>query len=170
MRLRSLFILGPLAIAITACGIQIKTPPEIGVRLNVDGKGLAENVRSLTQKSVPPGYYAFLKDENLKKYILEQGAALDAQCLLPVRSMVDFENQGTNYMFTLYQQCYAADTSDPTGETVQDIRFMVYGTVDPKTNAYQIEYDLTPEVSISSAKKNEVEKVLKRARVLVPAL
>jgi hypothetical protein len=148
---------------ISGCGINLKTPPDLGLKVNLDAKGLTDNIRSFTNKKVRPELLKFLKDLNLKQYILDQGRRYNARCLVPTKQMVDFENHDSEYVFSLYQRCYY---EDPETRALKSLDFDISGSVNVKTLKYEINYEPAPEVSIADVTAEDYAKVTERHQFL----
>jgi hypothetical protein len=82
--------------ALSSCGIDVKTPKEMDVKLKLDAKDVVQQVRNYSSTKVPPQYLKFLKEPALKSMVLSHAQKLEAECLIPGRLAVKGEQLGEN--------------------------------------------------------------------------
>lgn len=140
----------------TACGIDVKTPPDFGVKVNLDTSGVEKSIRSFTNGQTRHEYFRFLNAPELKQYILDQGRRYNARCLVPTKKMVDFENQEPIYTFVLSQRCYY---QDPSSGSLKELRFDISGAVNTKTLKYEFSFEPAPEFTILDSTQSAFQKV-----------
>lgn len=132
-----------LGFALSGCGVNVKTPKDMKLDLKLNLDDVAQKVDRYLRKNLPFEYYRFLKDPALRRHIHERGKALEAECLIPTRSMVSGEQQGDQYIFVLRQYCYAFDAN---ANRVVRFDLETNGSVDTKTFQYRLELDTDNEV------------------------
>jgi hypothetical protein len=153
-----------LPIGLTGCGIDVKTPKDLKLNVDLGADALAKQIDRYTRSKNPAEWYRFLKDPELKKHIVERAKELGVQCIVPTRKMVEGEVQGDRFVFVLKQACYAYHEESNSFERAE---FEIEGTVDLKTLKHVMEYDSKSEVNYQVVSSDEVARHHQAGRFMV---
>ncbi|MBS1959957.1 MAG: hypothetical protein JST80_10825 [Bdellovibrionales bacterium] len=152
-------------LVLTSCGINVKTPREMDVKLKLDAKDVLSQVRNYSNMKVPPQYLKFLKEPGLKTMVLNYARKLNGECMVPSRSAVKGEQQGDNYLFSVHQVCYVVDSDK--GKTYKS-EFDIVGYVNTNSFKYELLQDEQPEVMITEVDPQEYLSVKAAGSLLAP--
>lgn len=150
--MKTLTLITAAVLALSSCGIDVKTPKEMDIKLKLDAKDVAKQVREISGDKSHPQYLRFLKERRLKAIILNYANKLKGECMIPGRSSVKGEERGDNYLFSVRQKCYIVDSEK--GKTYK-AEFDIVGYVNINDFKYELLEDEQPEVLITEVDPQE---------------